>query len=85
MPILFSENHVTIGELLESKSAHHSEINTPKSMPADATWNPDPEASQVTGGYSVGFSLTVLQVIDVIFRMSCMYSKNKEQTKPSFF
>lgn len=31
-------------------------------MPTDVNWNPDSEASQVTGGYSVGFSLTVLQV-----------------------
>lgn len=37
-------------------------MNTPKSMPTDVNWNPDSEASQVTGGYSVGFSLTVLQV-----------------------
>ncbi|PKI74567.1 hypothetical protein CRG98_004894 [Punica granatum] len=55
------ENHVIVGELLESKAAHHSDINTPKSVPADANWNPDSEGSQVTGGYSIGFSLTVLQ------------------------
>ncbi|XP_060672343.1 exocyst complex component SEC8 isoform X3 [Ziziphus jujuba] len=55
------ENHVVVGELLESKSAQQADMNTPKSMPTDVNWNPDSEASQVTGGYSVGFSLTVLQ------------------------
>ncbi|KAK4756803.1 hypothetical protein SAY87_006930 [Trapa incisa] len=55
------ENHVILGELLELKSSNHTEINTPKSMPTDANWNPDSEGSQVTGGYSVSFSLTVLQ------------------------
>eukprot|EP00262_Sarcandra_glabra_P014354 TRINITY_DN4195_c0_g1_i1.p1 TRINITY_DN4195_c0_g1~~TRINITY_DN4195_c0_g1_i1.p1 ORF type:complete len:1080 (+),score=210.22 TRINITY_DN4195_c0_g1_i1:352-3591(+) len=55
------ENHVIVGELLESKSLQHSDINTPKSMIGDINWNPDSEASQATGGYSVGFSLTVLQ------------------------
>ncbi|KAJ4720725.1 Exocyst complex component SEC8 [Melia azedarach] len=53
------ENHVVVGELLESKSSQQ-DINTPKSMITDANWNPDSEAS-VTGGYSIGFSLTVLQ------------------------
>ncbi|KAG2723452.1 hypothetical protein I3760_02G171500 [Carya illinoinensis] len=53
------ENHVVIGEILESKSTHQIEVNTPRSRPTD--WNPDSEASQVTGGYSIGFSLTVLQ------------------------
>ncbi|KAK7268244.1 hypothetical protein RIF29_20939 [Crotalaria pallida] len=55
------ENHVIVGELLEAKSNQHVDMNTPKSMPADVNWNPDSEASQVTGGYSIGFSLTVLQ------------------------
>ncbi|KAK6933420.1 Exocyst complex component Sec8, N-terminal [Dillenia turbinata] len=55
------ENHVIVGELLESKSAEHNDMNTPKSMPADMNWNPDSEASQITGGYSIGSSLTVLQ------------------------
>ncbi|KAE9612190.1 putative Sec8 exocyst complex component specific domain-containing protein [Lupinus albus] len=55
------ENHVIVGELLEAKSSQHVDMNTPKSMPLDINWNPDSEASQVTGGYSIGFSLTVLQ------------------------
>ncbi|XP_057733623.1 exocyst complex component SEC8 [Arachis stenosperma] len=55
------ENHVIVGELLEAKASHHVEINTPKSMSVDVNWNPESEASQVTGGYSIGFSLTVLQ------------------------
>lgn len=58
-----SENHVVVGELLEAKSIQHVDMNTPKSMPVDVNWNPDSEASQVTGGYSIGFSLTVLQVV----------------------
>ncbi|XP_026413534.1 exocyst complex component SEC8-like [Papaver somniferum] len=55
------ENHVTVGELLESKSGQHSDLSTPKSMNGDMSWNNDSESSQNTGGYSVGFSLTVLQ------------------------
>ncbi|CAL0316828.1 unnamed protein product [Lupinus luteus] len=55
------ENHVIVGELLEAKSSQHVDMNTPKSIPLDINWNPDSEASQVTGGYSIGFSLTVLQ------------------------
>ena len=58
-----SENQVIVGELLEAKSSQHVDMNTPKSIPVDANWNPDSEASQVTGGYSIGFSLTVLQVV----------------------
>ncbi|OVA17997.1 Sec8 exocyst complex component specific domain [Macleaya cordata] len=55
------ENHVIVGELLESKSSQHSDLSTPKSMNGDMSWNTDSESSQNTGGYSVGFSLTVLQ------------------------
>lgn len=55
------ENHVVVGELLEAKASQHVDMNTPKSMPADVNWNPDSEASQVAGGYNIGFSLTVLQ------------------------
>ncbi|CAN4114992.1 unnamed protein product [Withania somnifera] len=55
------ENHVTVGELLESKCSQQVDLNTPKSMPTDISWNPDSDASQATGGYSIGFSLTVLQ------------------------
>ncbi|KAH1230356.1 Exocyst complex component SEC8 [Glycine max] len=54
------ENHVIVGELLEAKASQHADINTPKSLPVDVNWNPDSEASQVTGGYSIGFSLTVV-------------------------
>lgn len=66
-PVIFiscdsSENHVVVGELLEAKASQHAEMNTPRSMPTDGNWNPDSEASHVTGGYSIGFSLSVLQV-----------------------
>ncbi|XVE99253.1 hypothetical protein REPUB_Repub03eG0182200 [Reevesia pubescens] len=53
------ENHVVVGELFESKSSLQSDTITSKSMSTDV--NLDSEASQVTGGYSIGFSLTVLQ------------------------
>lgn len=62
LPFNLSENHVVVGEILESKSAH---VNTPKSLPVEANWNLDSEASHTTGGYSVGFSLTVLQVTKI--------------------
>ncbi|KAK9168623.1 hypothetical protein Syun_000763 [Stephania yunnanensis] len=55
------ENHVIAGELLESKSTVPSDLSTPKTMNGNLNWNSDPDASQLTGGYSVGFSLTVLQ------------------------
>lgn len=54
------ENHVVVGELLESKGTQ-VDMNTPKSVTVEVNWNHDSEASQVTGGYSIGFSLTVLQ------------------------
>lgn len=59
--IILLENHVVVGELLETK-ANQVNANTPKSMTVDVNWIHDSEASQVTGGYSIGFSLTVLQV-----------------------
>ncbi|CAK7325414.1 unnamed protein product [Dovyalis caffra] len=55
------ENHVVVGELLELKTAHNVDMNTPRSLTTDVNWNPDSELSQVTGGYSIGFALTVLQ------------------------
>ncbi|CAI9091156.1 OLC1v1026103C1 [Oldenlandia corymbosa var. corymbosa] len=55
------ENHVIVGELLESKSAQQVDLNTPKAIVAEINWNPDSESSHDTGGYSIGFSLTVLQ------------------------
>ncbi|KAL2892662.1 Exocyst complex component SEC8 [Bienertia sinuspersici] len=51
------ENHVIVGELLEAKSNQQVDINTPKSL-VDVSWNTESEA---TGGYTIGFSLTVLQ------------------------
>ncbi|KAL3523498.1 hypothetical protein ACH5RR_016332 [Cinchona calisaya] len=55
------ENHVIVGELLESKSSQQVDLNTPRSIVGEDNWNHDPEASHGTGGYSIGFSLTVLQ------------------------
>ncbi|KAH8497340.1 hypothetical protein H0E87_019858 [Populus deltoides] len=55
------ENHVVVGELLEFKTSQNVDLNTPGSLTTDLNWNLDSEASQVIGGYSIGFSLTVLQ------------------------
>uniref|UniRef100_A0A1D1Y1X3 Exocyst complex component Sec8 n=1 Tax=Anthurium amnicola TaxID=1678845 RepID=A0A1D1Y1X3_9ARAE len=56
------ENHVTVSELLESKSAQQGDnINTPKCVNGDINWNTDSEAPQITGGFSLGFSLSVIQ------------------------
>lgn len=56
------ENHVVVGELLESKSSQKSDIiSTPSSMNGETSWNPDSESSQAAGGFSVAFSLTVMQ------------------------
>ncbi|KAK6135514.1 hypothetical protein DH2020_030728 [Rehmannia glutinosa] len=57
----YSENHVIVGELLESKSSQQVNLNTPKTMAADISWGHDSDASHDTGGYTIGFSLTVLQ------------------------
>lgn len=62
-----SENHVVVGELLELKCTQQNDMITLKSATMDANCNHDSEASQATGGYSIGFSLTVLQVIDLVF------------------
>lgn len=59
----FSENHIIVGELLELKSLQQVDLNTPKVAAADINWNPDSDASHDTGGYTLGFSLTVLQVV----------------------
>ncbi|XP_023734674.1 exocyst complex component SEC8 isoform X1 [Lactuca sativa] len=55
------DNHVVVGELLESKSSQKAPMNTPKSMVTEISGNPDSESSKDTGGYTIGFSMTVLQ------------------------
>ena len=61
--MLLLENHVTVGELLESKSLQQSDKrNAFKSSNGALNWNADSEASQITGGFSLGFSLSVIQV-----------------------
>ncbi|KAB5538977.1 hypothetical protein DKX38_016510 [Salix brachista] len=55
------ENHVVVGELLELKTSQNVDFNSHGSLTTDLNWNLDSEASQVIGGYSIGFSLTVLQ------------------------
>lgn len=47
---------------MESKSVHLDEKNSHKVQNGDATWISGSDPSQVTGGYTVGFSLTVIQV-----------------------
>jgi exocyst complex component 4 len=57
------ENHITVGELLEQKSSTEvGNVNTPHVANVDTSWNPDSEYSQATGGFSVAFSLSVVQV-----------------------
>ncbi|KAL8241160.1 hypothetical protein R6Q59_014515 [Mikania micrantha] len=55
------ENHVVVGDLLESNSSRQAHMNTSKSIVGHMSGNPDSEASQATGGYTIGFSMTVLQ------------------------
>nr|KAJ0220935.1 hypothetical protein LSAT_V11C200091690 [Lactuca sativa] len=52
------DNHVVVGELLESKSSQKAPMNTPKSMVTEISGNPDSESSKDTGGYTIGFSMT---------------------------
>ncbi|CAN1780283.1 Exocyst complex component SEC8 [Linum perenne] len=54
------ENHVIVGELLESKLVHGVASHPPNARATKANLNLDAEGSQA-GGYSMGFSLTVLQ------------------------
>ncbi|TVU06661.1 hypothetical protein EJB05_49885 [Eragrostis curvula] len=56
------ENHIIVGELLEQKaSSEVDNVNTPHIGNGDASWNPDSEYSQATGGFSIAFSLSVVQ------------------------
>ncbi|KAG2583141.1 hypothetical protein PVAP13_6KG215706 [Panicum virgatum] len=56
------ENHIIVGDLLEEKSTSEVDnINTPHITYGDPSWNPDSESSQATGGFSVAFSLSVVQ------------------------
>ncbi|PWZ13689.1 Exocyst complex component SEC8 [Zea mays] len=56
------ENHIIVGELLEQKSTSEVDnVNTPHIANGDASWNPDSESFQATGGFSVAFSLSVVQ------------------------
>lgn len=56
------ENHITVGELLEQKSSNEVDnLSTPHISNGDVSWNPDSEFSQATGGFSVAFSLSVVQ------------------------
>ncbi|CAN1785568.1 Exocyst complex component SEC8 [Linum perenne] len=54
------ENHVIVGELLESKLVHGVASHPPNARATKANLNLDAEGSQA-GGYNMGFSLTVLQ------------------------
>ncbi|XP_074558363.1 exocyst complex component SEC8 isoform X2 [Curcuma longa] len=59
--ICILENHIVVGELLESKLSQQSDnVLTPKAASSDTVWGADSESSQ-TGGFNVGFSLTVIQ------------------------
>ncbi|KAG6496533.1 hypothetical protein ZIOFF_044400 [Zingiber officinale] len=59
--ICILENHIIVGELLESKLSQQADnVLTPKAASSDTVWGADSESSQ-TGGFNVGFSLTVIQ------------------------
>ncbi|KAI3688987.1 hypothetical protein L2E82_46933 [Cichorium intybus] len=51
---LIFDNHVVVGELLESKSSQHAPMNTPKSIVTKISGNPDSESSKDTKGYTFG-------------------------------
>ncbi|KAL6644216.1 hypothetical protein ACP70R_015824 [Stipagrostis hirtigluma subsp. patula] len=55
------ENHIIVGELLEQKSSEVDNVNTPHIANGDTSWNTDSESSQATGGFSIAFSLSVVQ------------------------
>ncbi|KAI3705214.1 hypothetical protein L1987_75448 [Smallanthus sonchifolius] len=55
------DNHVVVGELLELKSSQQTHMNPPKSKVGEMSGNLDSDTSQATGGYTIGFSMTVLQ------------------------
>ncbi|KAL7594768.1 hypothetical protein Lser_V15G29620 [Lactuca serriola] len=55
------DNHVVVGELLESKSSQKAPMNTSKSMVTEISRNPDSKSSKDAGGYTIGFSMIVLQ------------------------
>jgi hypothetical protein len=57
-----SENHIIVGELLEQKASFAVDNVNTHTANGDASWNPDSESSQATGGFSVAFSLSVVQV-----------------------
>lgn len=40
-------------------------------MAADVSWNNDSDASNDTGGYTIGFSLNVLQVFHLMAPFLC--------------
>jgi len=55
------ENHVVVGEMMELKSTVQGKSSSPKTVNGDLSWNPDSDTARATGGYSLGFSLMVLQ------------------------
>ncbi len=58
-----AENHVTVGELIEAK-AHIGDQSGGNHSPhnSNLAWINDADTHGSTGGYSVGFALTVIQV-----------------------
>ncbi|XP_078441735.1 subunit of exocyst complex 8 [Wolffia australiana] len=55
------ENHATVGKLLESELAQKSDNHSLRTTSGAGNWNTDAEASQITGGFSLSFSLSVIQ------------------------
>lgn len=61
MVVQILENHVVVGEMMELKSTVQGKSSSPNTLNGDLSWNPDSDSARATGGYSLGFSLMVLQ------------------------
>jgi hypothetical protein len=61
--VSFAENHVLVGELMEAKAnvGDHGGAYATQGN-GNPTWLNDADINGATGGYSLGFALTVIQV-----------------------
>jgi exocyst complex component 4 len=61
--VSFAENHVLVGELMEAKAnvGDHGGAYAPQGN-GNLAWLNDADINGATGGYSLGFALTVIQV-----------------------
>ena len=61
--VSFAENHVLVGELMEAKAnvGDHGGAYATQGN-GNLAWLNDADINGATGGYSLGFALTVIQV-----------------------